>query len=82
MGQEVKLTPTEYELLAYLVSNLGKVVSHRQILHSVWGPEYGEESEYVRVFIRQLRGKIEQDPSNPQLIRTETRVGYRFVAPE
>ena len=81
-GQVVKLTPTEYELLAYLVANRGKVVSHRQILHSVWGPEYGEESEYVRVFIRQLRGKIEEDPSNPQLIRTETRVGYRFVAPE
>ncbi len=81
-GQVVKLTPTEYELLAYLVSNRGKVVSHRQILHGVWGPEYGEESEYVRVFIRQLRSKIEEDSSNPQLIRTETRVGYRFVPPE
>jgi len=81
-GNVVKLTPTEYELLTYLVSNRGKVVSHRQILHSVWGPEYGEESEYVRVFIRQLRSKIEKDPSDPQLIRTETRVGYRFVPPE
>jgi two-component system, OmpR family, KDP operon response regulator KdpE len=81
-GEAVKLTPTEYELLAYLVSNRGKVVSHRQILHSVWGPEYGEESEYVRVFIRQLRSKIEEDPSNPQLVRTETRIGYRFVPPE
>jgi len=48
----------------------------------VWGPEYGEESEYVRVFIRQLRSKIEENPSNPQLIRTETRVGYRLVPPE
>jgi two-component system KDP operon response regulator KdpE len=81
-GKVLKLTPTEYELLAYLVSNCGKVLSHRQILHSVWGPEYGEESEYVRVFIRQLRSKIEEDPSNPQLVRTETRVGYRFVSPE
>ena len=81
-GKVLKLTPTEYELLTYLVSNRGKVVSHRQILHSVWGPEYGEESEYVRVFIRQLRSKIEEDPSDPQLIRTETRVGYRFVPPE
>ena len=81
-GKVLKLTPTEYELLTYLVSNRGKVVSHRQILHSVWGTEYGEESEYVRVFIRQLRIKIEEDPSDPQLIRTETRVGYRFVPPE
>jgi len=81
-GKVLKLTPTEYELLTYLVSNRGKVVSHRQILHSVWGTEYGEESEYVRVFIRQLRIKIEDDPSYPQLIRTETRVGYRFVPPE
>lgn len=81
-GKPVKLTPTEYELLAYLVSNRGKVLSHRQILHNVWGPEYGEESEYVRVFIRQLRSKLEDDPSNPQLIQTETRIGYRFVIPE
>jgi len=81
-GKVLKLTPTEYELLTYLVSNRGKVVSHRQILHSVWGTEYGEESEYVRVFIRQLRIKIEEDPSDPQFIRTETRVGYRFVPPE
>jgi two-component system, OmpR family, KDP operon response regulator KdpE len=81
-GKVIRLTPTEYELLGYLVSNRGKVLSHRQILHSVWGPEYGEESEYVRVFIRQLRSKIEEDPSSPQLIRTETRVGYRFVPPE
>ncbi|MBN2098494.1 MAG: response regulator transcription factor [Dehalococcoidia bacterium] len=80
-GKVLKLTPTEYELLTYLVSNRGKVLSHRQILHSVWGPEYGEESEYVRVFIRQLRSKIEEDPSNPQLIQTETRIGYRFVPP-
>ena len=81
-GQVVKMTPTEYELLVYLVSNVGKVLTHKQILHNVWGPEYGEESEYVRVFMRQLRSKIEDDPSNPQYIVTEPRVGYRFVKPD
>jgi two-component system KDP operon response regulator KdpE len=81
-GEIVKLTKTEYELLAYLASNSGKVLTHKQILHSVWGPEYGEESEYVRVFMRQLRSKIEDDPSNPRFIITEPRVGYRFVKPE
>jgi len=81
-GQIVKLTRTEYELLAYLVSNCGKVLTHREILHSVWGPEYGEETEYVRTFITQLRRKIEDDPSNPRFIVTEPRIGYRFVKPE
>ncbi len=78
-GEVLKLTKTEYELLAYLASDPGKVLTHKQILHSVWGPEYGEESEYVRVFIRQLRGKIEDDPSSPQFIITEPRVGYRLA---
>jgi two-component system KDP operon response regulator KdpE len=77
-GQIVKLTRTEYELLAYLVSNYGKVLTHREILHNVWGPEYGEEIEYVRTFITQLRRKIEDDPSNPRFIVTEPRIGYRF----
>lgn len=81
-GQPIRMTPTEYELLAYLVSNAGKVLTHKQILHNVWGPEYGEESEYVRVFMRQLRSKIEDDPSNPEYIVTEPRVGYRFVNPD
>lgn len=81
-GEIVRLTRTEYELLAYLVSNRGKVLTHKEVLHNVWGPEYGEESEYVRVFIRQLRSKIEDDPSNPRFIITEPRVGYRFVLPE
>lgn len=80
--QVVKLTRTEYELLSYLVSNCGKVLTHREILHNVWGPEYGEEIEYVRTFITQLRRKIEDDPSNPQFIVTEPRIGYRFVKPE
>jgi two-component system KDP operon response regulator KdpE len=81
-GQIVKLTRTEYELLSYLVSNCGKVLTHREILHNVWGSEYGEEAEYVRTFITQLRRKIEDDPSNPQYIVTEPRIGYRFVKPE
>jgi len=81
-GQVLKLTRTEYELLAYLVSNSGKVLTHRELLHNVWGPEYGDEREYVRVFIGQLRRKIEDDPSNPRFIATEARIGYRFVKPE
>lgn len=81
-GQIVKLTRTEYELLAYLVSQHGKVLTHKELLRNVWGPKYGEESEYVRVFIRQLRSKIEDDPSNPQFIVTEPRIGYRFVKPD
>ena len=81
-GEDIRLTRTEYELLAYLVSNAGKVLTHRDLLHNVWGPEYGEEREYVRVFIGQLRRKIEDDPSNPRFIVTESRVGYRFVEPD
>ncbi|MEW6033388.1 MAG: response regulator transcription factor [Chloroflexota bacterium] len=81
-GWVVKLTRTEYELLAYLVTHCGKVLTHRELLQNVWGPEYGDESEYLRVFIGQLRRKIEQEPSNPKLIITEPRVGYRFVKPE
>lgn len=81
-GRIVKLTRTEYELLAYLVSQHGKVLTHKELLRNVWGPKYGEESEYVRVFIRQLRSKIEDDPSNPQFIVTEPRIGYRFVKPD
>jgi len=81
-GQVLRLTRTEYRLLAYLVSNLGKALTHRDLLHNVWGPEYGEETEYVRTFITQLRRKIEDDPSNPRFIVTEPRVGYRFVKPD
>lgn len=81
-GQIVKLTRTEYELLAYLSSNAGKVLTHRELLHNVWGSEYGDESEYVRVFIGQLRRKVEDDPTNPKFIITEPRVGYRFIKPE
>jgi two-component system KDP operon response regulator KdpE len=79
--EEIKLTRTEYELLAYLAINAGKVLTHREILHGVWGPEYGDELEYVRTFINQLRRKIEEDPANPLYIITEQRTGYRFVKP-
>jgi two-component system KDP operon response regulator KdpE len=81
-GCELKLTGTEYELLKYLVSNAGKVLTHSELLHNVWGPEYGDEREYLRVFVGQLRRKIEDDPSNPKYILTEPRVGYRFTKPE
>ena len=81
-GQIIQLTRTEYELLAYLVSNCGKLLTHRELLHNVWGSEYGEEIEYVRTFINQLRRKLEDDPSNPRFIVTEPRVGYRFVKPD
>ncbi len=81
-GKVIKLTRTEYELLAYMVANNGKVLTHRELLHNVWGPEYGEEAEYIRVFIGQLRRKIEEDPSNPRFILTVPRTGYRFVKPE
>jgi len=81
-GQVVKLTPTEFRLLEYMVANCGKVFTHADLLHNVWGPEYGGEREYLRVFIGQLRHKIEDDPANPRLILTESRLGYRFVRPE
>jgi two-component system KDP operon response regulator KdpE len=81
-GQLVKLTQSEYELLVHLVSNCGKVLTHAELLHKVWGPEYGAEREYIRVFVGQLRRKIEDDPSNPRFIVTVPRMGYRFVKPE
>ena len=78
-SDEVHLTPTEYDLLFYLAKNEGKVITHRELLQSVWGPEYGDEREYLRVFISQLRRKIEQDSLHPQHILTEPGVGYRFT---
>lgn len=78
-GKNIRLTGTEYELLAYLVSNAGKTLTHKELLQHVWGRQYGEESEYVRVFIGQLRRKLETDPANPRYIITEPRIGYRFI---
>ena len=77
-GEEVHLTPTEFRLLQYLAQNQGKVVSHRKILQTVWGAEYGDEREYLRVYVSQLRHKIEREPLNPTHILTEPGVGYRF----
>ena len=76
--QEMKLTPTEFELLHQLMLHAGKVMTHRTLLRSVWGPEYGEETDYLRVYVRQLRRKIEQEPSQPKYILTEPGVGYVF----
>ncbi len=77
-GNDVKLTPTEYELLRVLVTHAGKVVTHQQLLRQVWGPADVDETHYLRVYIGQLRHKIEADPSQPQHILTEPGVGYRL----
>ncbi len=79
-GAEVRLTPTEFSLLEQLVTNAGKVLTHRMLLQRVWGPEYGGESEYLRVYINRLRQKLESNPAKPQLLVTEPGVGYRFAA--
>lgn len=79
---ELRLTPKEFDLLTYLVRNAGKVLTHRALLGAVWGGDYTEQHEYLRVFIGQLRKKIEQDPSNPRYILTEPWIGYRFTPGE
>jgi two-component system KDP operon response regulator KdpE len=78
-GEIVRLTGTEYALLALFVRNAGRVLTHRYILEQVWGPAYAEESQYTRVYVGQLRKKLEDDPANPQLIVTESGIGYRFA---
>jgi two-component system KDP operon response regulator KdpE len=81
-GRAVHLTPKEYEVLKHLVANQGKPLTHRRLLQAVWGPDYGEETENLRVIINQLRNKIEADPSRPKFIVTEPWVGYRFQPPQ
>jgi two-component system KDP operon response regulator KdpE len=78
-GQPVKLTPTEFTLLSLLVRNAGKVLTHSYILREVWGPAYAEETQYLRVFVGQLRKKIERDPATPRILLTESGVGYRLA---
>jgi len=78
--REVRLTPKEFEVLKYLVSNAGKVVAHRILLKAVWGWQSSEQTEYLRVIVNQLRKKIEPDPEKPQYILTEPWIGYRFKA--
>ncbi len=81
-GQEIRLTPTEFDLLAYLMTHAGHPIPHGKLLSSVWGAEYGEEREYLRTFILQLRRKLEDDPSNPSYLRTVNYLGYVFRSPE
>lgn len=77
--QPVKLTSTEYNLLVLLVKNEGKVLTHQYLLRAIWGPGYINQSQYLRVFIAQIRKKIENDPNRPDFLLTESGVGYRFV---
>ena len=79
-GQPVHLTPTEFKLLARLVRSAGRVVTHRQLLADVWGPEFTEHTHYLRLYMGQLRAKIERDPAEPRHLLTETGVGYRLAA--
>jgi two-component system KDP operon response regulator KdpE len=80
-GELVHLTPTEFDLLALLMNRRGALVTHVKLLRTVWGPEYGEELEYLRSYISALRKKIEEDPAKPRYIITEPWVGYRFCTP-
>lgn len=77
-GQPVKLTPTEYDLLKYMIEHAGKVLTHRMLLQEVWGPAYVDQAQYLRVFVGQLRKKIEKHPARPRFILTDPGVGYRF----
>ena len=81
-GNVVRLTPTEFDILRYLVSQANKPVPHKRLLQAIWGPEYSDQIEYLRVFINQLRKKIEPPGSKPVFIATEPRIGYRFVLPD
>ena len=81
-NETLKLTATEYSLLSLFVKNEGKVLTHQYLLRAVWGPGYINQSQYLRVFIAQLRKKIENDPDHPEFILTESGVGYRFIAKE
>jgi two-component system KDP operon response regulator KdpE len=77
-GRQIHMTPKEFEMLHYLMMHAGEPIPHARLLKSVWGPEYGNEIEYLRTFVRQLRKKIEDDPKNPQYLLTDAYVGYRF----
>ncbi|HEX5804747.1 MAG TPA: response regulator [Macromonas sp.] len=81
-GQEVHLTPTEYKLLARLIREAGRVVTHHQLLADVWGARYLEHTHYLRLYMGQLRAKLEADPADPRLLLTEPGVGYRLAEPE
>lgn len=80
-GQEVKLSPREYDLLRLFVRHAGRVLTHQTILKEIWGPAHVDDTQYLRVYVGQLRQKLQDDPSEPTLIRTEPGVGYRFAEP-
>ena len=79
-GESVKLTPTEYDLLKYMIENAGKVLTQKMLLTAVWGPAYSDQAQYLRVFVGQLRKKLEKNPASPRFILTDLGVGYRFCA--
>jgi two-component system KDP operon response regulator KdpE len=78
-GIEVHLTPIEYRLLTVLIANVGRVLTHRQLLRDVWGPAHAEQSHYLRIYMGHLRQKLEVDPAQPRHFLTETAVGYRLL---
>ncbi len=80
-GKRIDLTPTELRLLLFLAENVGRVLTHRQILDKVWGDEYSDDADYVKLFVYRLRHKIEPDPKHPRYILSERGIGYRFVDP-
>ena len=80
-GRGVHLTPKQFELLNYLMAHAGRPIPHAKLLRSVWGPEYGNELEYLRTYIRQIRMKIEDDPADPRYLLTDSHIGYRFSEP-
>ena len=80
-GLEVHLTPIEYRLLTVLMTHVGRVLTHRQLLREVWGPSHAGQSHYLRIYMGHLRQKLERDPAQAQHLLTETAVGYRLVAP-
>ncbi|SEG00712.1 two-component system, OmpR family, KDP operon response regulator KdpE [Bryocella elongata] len=81
-GEIVHLTPTEFSLLHVLMKNAGRPIAHRSLLTSVWGSEYGDEREYLRTYMNQLRRKLEEDPAHPKYLLTENYIGYRFARPD
>jgi two-component system KDP operon response regulator KdpE len=81
-GKQTRLSSKEFDLLSYLASHPNRVIPHEELLRAVWGPEYGEEREYLRVFINRLRKKIEPSPRDPQYLVKEPWIGYRLKLPE
>ena len=77
-GKEIRLTPTEFDLVAYLIGHAGHPIPHAKLLSTVWGPQYGEEREYLRTYIMQLRKKLEDDPAHPKYLKTVNYIGYSF----